>query len=111
MSRDIGVLNLAGLVHRLADNHFRRIGGAGDGGTAAEGFELGILNDAILYFHLELDNISARGFANQRRAHIAVLLVKATNVSGIVEVIVDHLMVASSDDQGCPSHGQSHGLT
>mmetsp|Transcript_59966 Transcript_59966/g.144902 ORF Transcript_59966/g.144902 Transcript_59966/m.144902 type:complete len:201 (-) Transcript_59966:77-679(-) len=90
---DVCVLQLLGVVHGLADDHLRGEGAARDGGAAAEGLELRVLDDAVLDLHLQLDHVTARSLAHERCANGGLALVQGAHVPRIVEVVVHGLVV------------------
>jgi hypothetical protein len=62
------VANLHGLVQGLAFGQLREHAGNGDGGAAAKGLELDVLDDIILDFEVNIDHITANGIANLTNA-------------------------------------------
>ena len=62
MRSNVAILDGEHIIHRLALDPFRRDGRTGNGGSAAEGLELGLCNETVcIHFNLKLHNITAGG--------------------------------------------------
>ena len=91
---DGGVLDLLGLVDALALDPLGGEGGRGDGGAAAEGLELGVLDDAVVVdLDLKTHDIAAGGRTDKAGAHLLVVLVEGADVARVFVVIDDFFAV------------------
>src|SRR5688500_3662349 len=82
---DVRILDLGRLVHALA---LQPLGGqarGGDGAATSEGLELGVLDDASLEVHpdLELHDVAALRRAHEARAHARRVLREGPDVTRI----------------------------
>mmetsp|Transcript_109796 Transcript_109796/g.354227 ORF Transcript_109796/g.354227 Transcript_109796/m.354227 type:complete len:206 (-) Transcript_109796:12-629(-) len=106
---DVCVPELGSLVHLLTDDHLGGQGAACNGRAAAEGLELGLLDDAVLANpDLELNHVAARGLPNECCADVLVGLVQPSYITRVVEVVVDCLMV-KPDTSDCEDRPRSWG--
>src|SRR5439155_16705236 len=85
--------DLGRLVDRLALEPLGGQAGRGDGAAAAEGLELGVLDDARLEVHLDLQlhDVAALRRAHEPRAHAGRVLAEGPDVARVV-VVIDHLL-------------------
>src|ERR1700730_1244921 len=90
---DIHVLDGESFIHGLVLDPFGGQRRRGDGGTAAEGLELGFFNDVGLavHFDLEFHDVAAFWRANQTGAYVGAALIHGADVAGIV-VMFDYFI-------------------
>src|SRR5262245_35467334 len=90
---DVRVLDLQGIVDALALEPLRGQARAGDGGAAAEGRELGVLDDTRVQvdLDLELHHVAALRGADEPGPQAGRVLAERPDVAGIA-VVVDHLV-------------------
>src|SRR5207249_12173624 len=89
---DVRVLDLERVVHALALEPLGGQARAGDGGAAAEGLELGILDETSVEVDLDLQlhDVATLGSADEARAQPRRVLGEGPDVAGVV-VMIDHL--------------------
>ena len=87
-SSTISVLEmLHGFVQSSAAEPFGGQGRRGDGGAAAEGFELGVDDAVAVHLDLQLHHVAAFGGADDSGADFFGLLVQGADVAGVVVVV------------------------
>ena len=64
--REVCVFQRLGMVDRLSDDHLGSKGTAGDGGATPECFELGIFDNPVFNFQLQLYYVTAGSLATSR---------------------------------------------
>jgi len=81
-------------------------GGRSNGGATAEGLEACIddLSGFVVDLNLKLHHIAARRCPNQTRSHARVILVEGTNVTRVVVVFHDPLVVQPRRNPNPQSH-------
>lgn len=86
---NLGVLDAASLLKGHALNELGQITAAGDGGTAAESLELDLADGVVVGVDtdLKLHNITASGSADETSTDVGVVLLHATDVSGLAVVV------------------------
>src|SRR5262249_47532717 len=90
---DVRVLDLQRVVDALALEPLGGQARAGDGGAAAEGLELGVLDDAGVQVDLDLQfhHVAALWSAHETRPQARRVLAEGPDVPGIT-VVIDHLV-------------------
>ena len=85
--------------NRVFDEHtFQDLSGVratGDSASAAKGFEYSFVNFTSLFIHLNLklhDITTSRG-SNEAGTNVLILLVEGTDISGVLVVVNDTLVV------------------
>ena len=92
---DLRVLDSRCLVDRLALDPFGDERTRRDRGTAAEGLELGVLDDAFrTHLDLQFHHVAASRRADEARADAFVVLIERTDIAGIL-VVIDDLVAVS----------------
>src|SRR3954447_2556382 len=93
LADDVRVLDRQRFIDRLALDPFGRERRRSDRGAATEGLELGVLDDAGILVHLDLQlhDVAALGRAHQASADFGAVLVERTNVPRIC-VVVQYLI-------------------
>jgi len=86
---NLGVLNATGLLEGHALDEFGQVTAAGDGGTAAESLELDLADGVVVGVNadLKLHDIAASGGADETGTDVGVVLLHATDVSGLAVVV------------------------
>lgn len=95
MRRYVFICELLSFINGFTNDHLSCQGAAGNGRATSEGLELCVGDNPILDLHLQFDHIATRSFSDQRGANTGIVFVESTNVPGIVEVVMDCLMIAS----------------
>jgi hypothetical protein len=86
---NLGVLNATGLLEGHALDELGQVTAAGDGGTAAESLELDLADGVVVGVDadLKLHDIAASGGADETGTDVGVVLLHATDVSGLAVVV------------------------
>jgi len=86
---NLGVLNATGLLKGHALDELGQVTAAGDGGTAAESLELDLADGVVVGVNadLKLHDIAASGGADETGTDVGVVLLHATDVSGLAVVV------------------------
>jgi hypothetical protein len=86
---NLSVLNATGLLEGHALDELGQVTAAGDGGTAAESLELDLADGVVVGVDadLKLHDIAASGGADETGTDVGVVLLHATDVSGLAVVV------------------------
>src|SRR5690242_19075771 len=84
---NVRILDLARLLDRLPLQPLGREARAGDGGSTAEGLKFRIHDRAVLYFDLQFHDIAALWSSDDSRAHARLVLLEASHVAWVVEMV------------------------
>ena len=86
---NLGVLNATGLLESHALDKLGQVTAAGDGGTAAESLELDLADSVVVGVNadLKLHDIAASGGADETGTDVGVVLLHATDISGLAVVV------------------------
>jgi hypothetical protein len=86
---NLSVLNATSLLEGHALDELGQVTAAGDGGTAAESLELDLADGVVVGVDadLKLHDIAASGGADETGTDVGVVLLHATDVSGLAVVV------------------------
>jgi hypothetical protein len=86
---NLGVLNTTGLLEGHALDELGQVTAAGDGGTATESLELDLADGVVVGVNadLKLHDIAASRGADETGTDVGVVLLHATDVSGLAVVV------------------------
>ena len=94
----IGVLNRASLVEGHTANELGQITRRSDSATTAESLEDNVVDTAgvLVHANLQLHDIATGGGTDETSADVLVTLLHGTDISGVIVVIQDLLVVSSA---------------
>jgi hypothetical protein len=86
---NLGVLNATGLLKSHTLDELGQVTAAGDGGTTAESLELDLADGVVVGVDadLKLHNIAASGGTDKTSTDVGVVLLHATDISGLAVVV------------------------
>jgi len=86
---NLGVLNATGLLKSHALDELGQVTAAGDGGTATKSLELDLTDGVVVGVDtdLKLHNIATSGGADETGTDVGVVLLHATDISGLAVVV------------------------